>query len=150
MEGREGGRGRGRVESRTPMEPEFKERFEKVSKELQERKDDKTLVHLGKQMYLVDKHYCDLLTVVGVVGRRWAECLTGWILVSLSPDDFPMLKARHLGTDPDTFEPLLSLGDRRRLLKPLISAEASAHLATLTHLGNKVTSCFCLYSIPEV
>jgi len=119
------------------MDPEFKQRFQAVSRSLQ-LQDDPTLSHLGKQMSLVDKYYCALLTVVGVVGRRWAECLTGWVLVKISPGDFPMLEARHLGVDPDTFEPLLGLGDRRRLLSPLISSEANRHLATLTRLGNKV------------
>jgi hypothetical protein len=125
-------------DTRTAMEPEFKRRFEAVCGALQQQ-EDATLVHLGKQMHLVLKNYCLYLTVVGVVGRRFAECLSGWILINISPGDFPMLEARHLGIDPVDFAPFLALGERRRLLGPLISAEASEHLATLTSLGNKVS-----------
>jgi hypothetical protein len=110
------------------------EAFRKVHTDLF-RSGDPILRDLGAQMKNITDFYSASLTVVGCVGRKFAEGLAGWTLVEHFPDQYPSMDVLR-GYDEDG-ELHMMLGARLRALGGVLPYEVNRDLRRLQQLGNR-------------
>jgi hypothetical protein len=115
------------------MAPEFALEFGRAQTALF-NSGDPVLRALGQRMKAVRDFYEVSLTVVGCVGRMFAEGLAGWLLVQHLPQQVPSMDGIR-GYD-DNGDLRLMLGARVRRLGGILPAAARADFKVLSRLGN--------------